>query len=171
MVDTVVRGAHRVTKGQTGVDMTAERLAQVDAEINALLKALSEEGHIDVQFQQLLALQDDSDPEFVRTVMSMFFEDSQALLEQIHGLLTAQSVDFRTADQVVHQLKGSSASFGAYSVTQACLQLRQAVQAMQTEAALSLLKAVVDARSTLQERLQRFAELDALRLQIKAGSA
>ena len=48
--------------------------AALDAEIQALLGQLKAEGHIDDQFQQLLLLQDDSDPDFVRSVMLLFFE-------------------------------------------------------------------------------------------------
>ena len=47
-------------------------VAAVDAEMQALLGALKAEGHIDSQFEQLLQLQDDSDPDFVQSVMDLF---------------------------------------------------------------------------------------------------
>jgi hypothetical protein len=46
----------------------------VDDQVAALLDALRREGHIDEQFDQLLALQDDSDPDFVQTLMQIFFQ-------------------------------------------------------------------------------------------------
>ena len=45
-----------------------------DNEIAVLLAGLKGEGHIDDQFEQLLSLQDESDPDFVRSVMQLFFE-------------------------------------------------------------------------------------------------
>jgi hypothetical protein len=44
------------------------------ADMTALLRTLHSEGHIDDQFEQLLMLQDESDPDFVRSVMELFFE-------------------------------------------------------------------------------------------------
>lgn len=52
----------------------ASSSSDVDAEIQAVLGQLKAEGHIDDQFQQLLLLQDESDPDFVRSVMQLFFE-------------------------------------------------------------------------------------------------
>jgi hypothetical protein len=48
--------------------------AELDAQIRALLGNLKAEGHIDDQFEQLLLLQDDSDPDFVQSVMQLFFQ-------------------------------------------------------------------------------------------------
>lgn len=46
----------------------------MDERIADALKSLKSEGHIDDQFEQLLLLQDDSDPDFVKSVMQLFFE-------------------------------------------------------------------------------------------------
>ncbi|KAL8490718.1 hypothetical protein ACS0TY_022642 [Phlomoides rotata] len=45
--------------------------------------ALFREGFLDSQFNQLQQLQDESNPDFVLEVVSLFFEDSQRLLNDL----------------------------------------------------------------------------------------
>jgi histidine-containing phosphotransfer protein len=40
-------------------------------------------GFLDAQFQQLQLLQDESNPDFVAEVVSLFFEDSERLLSDL----------------------------------------------------------------------------------------
>lgn len=49
-------------------------IAAIDSKIQTLLLTLKSQGHIDGQFEQLLLLQDDSEPDFVRSVMELFFQ-------------------------------------------------------------------------------------------------
>ncbi|CAL5425313.1 unnamed protein product [Camellia sinensis] len=67
-----------------------------------------EKGFLDDQFTQLQKLQDDSNPEFVVEVVSLFFEDSQKLLNNLASALQQQIVDYKQVDAHVHQFKGSS---------------------------------------------------------------
>ncbi|CAN1302352.1 Histidine-containing phosphotransfer protein 1 [Linum perenne] len=54
-------------------------------------------------------LQDESNPDFVVEVVSLFFEDSDWLLDDLTKALDPQQgVDFKKVDAHVHQLKGSS---------------------------------------------------------------
>lgn len=46
----------------------------IDGAMSSLLREMHAEGHIDNQFEQLLMLQDDSEPDFVRSVMELFFQ-------------------------------------------------------------------------------------------------
>ena len=75
-------------------------------------------------------------------------------------MLAQSPVDYAGIDSAVHQLKGSSASFGAHNVTNLCMQLRHAVQAQQPAEAAQLVQQLLDARQVLHERLSRFAELE-----------
>ena len=76
-------------------------------------------------------------------------------------MLSQPAVDFTAVDAAVHQLKGSSASFGAHNITSMCMQLRQAVQQQQTQHALHLVQQLASARMILQEKLTRYIELEA----------
>ncbi|XP_064947283.1 histidine-containing phosphotransfer protein 1-like isoform X2 [Musa acuminata AAA Group] len=72
--------------------------------------ALFREGFLDNQYTQLQQLQDESNPEFVLEVVTLFFEDSEKLLDELSRTLDQQVVDYKKVDAHVHQLKGSSAS-------------------------------------------------------------
>ncbi|CAN1854111.1 Histidine-containing phosphotransfer protein 1 [Linum perenne] len=74
-------------------------------------RSLFTEGFLDSQFAQLQLLQDESNPDFVVEVVSLFFEDSDRLLDDLTKALDPQQgVDFKKVDAHVHQLKGSSSS-------------------------------------------------------------
>lgn len=47
---------------------------EIDGAMSSLLREMHAEGHIDNQFEQLLMLQDESEPDFVRSVMELFFQ-------------------------------------------------------------------------------------------------
>lgn len=87
-------------------------------------------------------------------------QDSVVALERIHGMLNQPTPDFVLIDQTVHQLKGSSASFGAACITRLCMHLREACQQANRDAALQLIRALADARTMLEQRLLAFSELD-----------
>ena len=95
----------------------------LDERLERLLAQLSSEGLLDDQFTQLLQLQDDSNPQFIEEVISLYFEDSASKLEKLAAKLSVQQPDYEEVDQIVHQLKGSSASFGASAVAQLCVQV------------------------------------------------
>ncbi|XP_019419340.1 PREDICTED: histidine-containing phosphotransfer protein 1 isoform X2 [Lupinus angustifolius] len=72
-------------------------------------KSLFTEGFLDGQFLQLQQLQDENNPDFVVEVVSLFFEDSERLLDDLTFALDQKGcVDFKKVDAHVHQLKGSS---------------------------------------------------------------
>ncbi|KAK9791855.1 hypothetical protein WJX73_005155 [Symbiochloris irregularis] len=95
----------------------------------ALLQQLTAEGLLDDQFTQLLQLQDESSPEFIDEVITLFIDDTTSKMQKLEGLLAQPQANFAEVDPVVHQLKGSSASFGAAAITQLTVQLREACQA------------------------------------------
>jgi histidine-containing phosphotransfer peotein len=75
-------------------------------------------------------------------------------------MLTQREVDYVAVDQVVHQLKGSSASFGARNFTDVCMQLRHAVQSKQGDTARLLVQQLMNVRQVLLEKLTDFCQLD-----------
>lgn len=70
------------------------------------------------------AAQDASNPDFVAEVVELYFEDSAGKVEKLAAKLAAPAPDFNEVDQLVHQFKGSSASFGAQAIAALCVQAR-----------------------------------------------
>ena len=68
-------------------------------------------------------MQDESNPDFVAEVVELYFEDSAGKLDKLEGKLAAPTPDFNDIDQLVHQFKGSSASFGAQKLAALCVQV------------------------------------------------
>lgn len=69
-------------------------------------------------------LQDESNPDFVAEVVELYFEDSAGKLDKLEAKLAAPTPDFNDIDQLVHQFKGSSASFGAQKLAALCVQVK-----------------------------------------------
>ncbi|XP_040868838.1 histidine-containing phosphotransfer protein 1 [Glycine max] len=90
-------------------------------------------GFLDDQFNQLQKLQDESSPYFVMEVMTMFFGDSEKLLNRIALALEQKPVDFKSVDSNVHQFKGSSASVGVARVKDVCTNFRNICEAQNLE--------------------------------------
>lgn len=121
------------------------------------------EGLLDDQFTQLQLLQDDNNPEFVSEVVTLFFDDSEKLLEQLSESLEADPIDYKKVDAHVHQFKGSSSSIGAQRVKSACITFRSCCEDESKEGCLQaltqvkqefyLVKAKLEAMLVLEQRL------------------
>jgi histidine-containing phosphotransfer protein len=83
-------------------------LVQKQKSLQDYTKSLFLEGILDSQFLQLQQLQDESNPDFVSQVVTLFFQDSDRILNDLSLSLDQQVVDFKKVDPHVHQLKGSS---------------------------------------------------------------
>ncbi|CAH2053111.1 unnamed protein product [Thlaspi arvense] len=89
-------------------------LVQMQKNLQDYTKSLFLEGILDSQFLQLQQLQDESNPDFVSQVVSLFFQDSDRILNDLSLSLDQQVVDFKKVDPHVHQLKGSSSRCHRY---------------------------------------------------------
>ncbi|KAL5995078.1 peroxiredoxin type-2 [Asimina triloba] len=89
-------------------------VAQLQRCLVDLTSSLFSEGFLDDQFTQLQMLQDESNPDFVFEVVTLFFDDSERLLNELTKVLELQPVDFKKVDAHVHQLKGSSSRSGVW---------------------------------------------------------
>ncbi|XP_074563997.1 histidine-containing phosphotransfer protein 1-like isoform X2 [Curcuma longa] len=106
------------------------------------ISALFHEGFLDNQFTQLQQLQDESNPEFVLEVATLFFDDSEKLLNELSRTLDQQVVDFKKVDAHVHQLKGSSSSIGAQRVKNVCIAFRDICEETDTAGCFRCLQQV-----------------------------
>ncbi|CAJ2653364.1 unnamed protein product [Trifolium pratense] len=68
--------------------------------------SLFQEGFLDNQFNQLEQLQDESNPDFVVEVVTLFFDDAERILNELTTSLGQEKIDFKRLDAHVHQLKG-----------------------------------------------------------------
>ncbi|KAK3025270.1 hypothetical protein RJ639_044072 [Escallonia herrerae] len=118
------------------------------------------EGFLDEQFTQLQQLQDESNPDFVVEVVSLFFEDTEKLLNDLTRALDQQSVDFKKVDAHVHQLKGSSSSIGAQRVRNACIAFRNFCEEQNTDACSKCLLQVKQEYSLVKNKLDTLFRLE-----------
>ncbi|KAL0457341.1 UNVERIFIED_CONTAM: Histidine-containing phosphotransfer protein 1 [Sesamum latifolium] len=122
--------------------------------------SLFDEGFLDEQFIQLQQLQDESNPGFVVEVVSLFFEDSERLLNDLSKALDQENVDFRKIDAHVHQLKGSSSSIGAQRVRNACIAFRNFCNEQNIEACLKCLQNVRQEYLLVKTKLETLLRLE-----------
>ncbi|XP_042491394.1 histidine-containing phosphotransfer protein 1-like [Macadamia integrifolia] len=124
------------------------------------IASLFREGFLDDQFTQLQQLQDESNPDFVVEVVSLFFEDSERLLNDLGRALDQQIVDFKKVDAHVHQLKGSSSSIGAQRVKNACISFRNFCEIQNTEGCLRCLQQVKQEYFLVKNKLESLFRLE-----------
>eukprot|EP00955_Chlamydomonas_euryale_P045723 353222-Chlamydomonas_euryale.AAC.16 len=77
----------------------------IEQHIDQLVQTLQSEGILDEQFEQLMSLQDETNPNFVAEVVQLYFEDSARKIDKIEQMLSTSSPDFEELDQLVHQFK------------------------------------------------------------------
>ncbi|XP_061367951.1 histidine-containing phosphotransfer protein 1-like [Gastrolobium bilobum] len=124
------------------------------------IKSLFMEGFLDGQFLQLQQLQDENNPEFVFEVASLFFEDSERLLNDLTFALDQKSIDFKKVDAHVHQLKGSSSSIGAQRVKNSCIAFRNFCEEQNIDACLRCLQQVKQEYCHVKNKLETLLRLE-----------
>lgn len=122
--------------------------------------SLFQEGFVDEQFTQLQQLQDESNPDFVSEVVSLFFEDSEKLLGDLSKTLNQEPVDFKRVDGCVHQFKGSSSSIGARRVMTTCITFRGFCQDKNKEGCLYCLQQMKQECYLVQNKLETLFQLE-----------
>ncbi|XP_031255442.1 histidine-containing phosphotransfer protein 1-like [Pistacia vera] len=122
--------------------------------------SLFNEGILDDQFTQLQQLQDESNPDFVVEVVSLFFKDSERLFDELAKTLDQQNVDFNRLDAHVHQLKGSSSSIGAQRVQKVCILFRNYCEVRNIEECLKCLQQLKREYYFVKNKLETLFKLE-----------
>ncbi|KAE8076901.1 hypothetical protein FH972_015522 [Carpinus fangiana] len=135
-------------------------VGQMQRRLAEYTKSLFMEGILDAQFLQLQQLQDESNPDFVVEVVTLFFDDSEKLLNDIARALDQQCVDFKKIDAHVHQLKGSSSSVGAQRVKNACVAFRNFCEEQNAEGSLRCLQQVKQEYNLVKNKLETLFRLE-----------
>ncbi|KAL3349498.1 hypothetical protein AABB24_022558 [Solanum stoloniferum] len=112
------------------------------------------------EFIQLQQLQDESNPDFVVEVVSLFFEDSERLLNELAKTLNQTNVDFKKLDAHVHQLKGSSSSIGAQRVQRVCISFRNYCDDRNVEGCLKCLQQIKIEYTVVKNKLETLFKLE-----------
>ncbi|XP_028126924.1 histidine-containing phosphotransfer protein 1-like [Camellia sinensis] len=127
---------------------------------DGLVFLVCEKGFLDDQFTQLQKLQDDSNPEFVVEVVSLFFEDSQRLLNNLASALQQQIVDYKQVDAHVHQFKGSSSSIGAQRVKNVCVGFRNCCEEKNLDGCVRFLQLLEHEYTLVKSKLETLFGLE-----------
>ncbi|KAF8017938.1 hypothetical protein BT93_H2986 [Corymbia citriodora subsp. variegata] len=135
-------------------------VAQLKRQLFEYTTLLFHEGFLDEQFTQLQQLQDENNPDFVVEVVSLFFDDSERLLNELAKALDQQNTDFKKVDAHVHQLKGSSSSIGAQRVQRVCITFRNYCQDKNVEGCLKCLQQVKHEYSLVKNKLETLFTLE-----------
>lgn len=125
-----------------------------------LLDGMLSEGYLDDQFSQLQMLQDESSPDFVEEVVTLFFDDTEKLLENLTESLKTDPVDFKVVDGHVHQFKGSSSSIGAQRVKNVCVAFRHCCDAEDKKGCVDHLAKVKEEFNDVRSKLRKMLELE-----------
>ncbi|XP_021894194.1 histidine-containing phosphotransfer protein 1-like [Carica papaya] len=135
-------------------------VSQLQTQLVDYTASLFHEGFLDEQFNQLQQLQDESNPNFVVEVVSLFFEDSERLLNELTKALSQENIDFKKVDAHVHQLKGSSSSIGAQRVQKVCISFRGNCEDQNVEGCIKCLQQVKHEYSLVKNKLETLFKLE-----------
>lgn len=123
-------------------------------------KSLFMEGVLDNQFLQLQQLQDESNPDFVVEVVSLFFDDSDRLINDLTRALDQPNIDFKMVDSHVHQLKGSSSSIGAERIKNVCIAFRNFCEEQNVEGCMRCLQQVKQEYCLVKNKLETLFRME-----------
>ncbi|XP_061349487.1 histidine-containing phosphotransfer protein 1-like [Gastrolobium bilobum] len=135
-------------------------LVQLQRQLFDYTASLFQEGFLDDQFNQLQQLQDESNPDFVVEVVTLFFEDAERLLNELTKALGQANIDFKRLDAHVHQLKGSSSSIGAQRVHTVCISFRNSCEEQNVEGCLKSLQQVKVEYSLVKSKLETLFKME-----------
>ncbi|KAG0487533.1 hypothetical protein HPP92_009628 [Vanilla planifolia] len=138
-----------------------------DDDIFRLLAFLFHQGVLDEQFMQLHQLQDESSPNFVSEVISIYFRESEKLLRNLRALLADQEcTDYRKLGCHLNHLVGSSSSIGANRVRNVCVAFRAASERYNRPGCLRSLAVLEHEYCFLKNKLHELFQMEQQRVMV-----
>lgn len=157
------RGIFIVVRPRVLSRKTAAAAAAMAAVLEKRIEMLQSElygiGILDEQFAQLQLLEDESNPNFVSEMVTLYFEDTGVKLERLGVLIKEDNVNLSELDSIFHQLKGSSSSVGAQAMAAACADCREYCQRQDKDSVLPAYERMLAAFNELKERLMELLDL------------
>ncbi|KAL9235825.1 hypothetical protein vseg_010559 [Gypsophila vaccaria] len=124
------------------------------------MTSLYREGYLDDQFTQLQKLADESSPDFVYEVVTLFFQDSEKLILNLSIALEQPVVEFNQVSNHAHQFKGSSSSIGANKVKNVCVMFRGYCEEKNRDACLTCLQNLRQEYIALKKKFEYLFKLE-----------
>ncbi|XP_051116137.1 histidine-containing phosphotransfer protein 4-like [Andrographis paniculata] len=122
-------------------------------------QSLFDQGYLDEQFVQLEELQDDTNPNFVEEVVTLYYQDSARLIGIIEQALEKNPLDFAKLDSHMQQFKGSTSSIGAKRVKEECTHFRQHCEAANAQGCRRTFHKLKKQYTTLKNKLQVYFQI------------
>ncbi|KAI3766527.1 hypothetical protein L2E82_16591 [Cichorium intybus] len=122
-------------------------------------KSFFDQGYLDEQFVQLEELQDNSNPNFVEEVVTLFYRDSARLLYNLDQALEKRPLDFNKLDSLMHQFKGSCSSIGAKKVKIECTNFKAYCNARNAEGCKRTFHHAKREYTTLKKKLESYFQM------------
>ncbi|KAG6429963.1 hypothetical protein SASPL_108020 [Salvia splendens] len=135
------------------------------ADMNRLLAILFHQGVLDEQFLQLQHLQDESSPNFVSEVVTIYFHESEKLLRNLRALLVDKELsDYKKMGIHLNQLMGSSSSIGAQRLRNVCIAFRAASELNNRPGCLRALELLEYEYCYLKNKLHEYFQIEQQRM-------
>ncbi|KAL9251839.1 hypothetical protein AKJ16_DCAP12875 [Drosera capensis] len=132
---------------------------QLPREVALMRQSLFDQGYVDEQFVQLEELQDETNPNFVEEVATLFYKDSARLLANIDQAMDRTPLDFTKLENYMQQFKGSCSSIGAKKVKHECTQFREYCRAGSTDGCMRTFQQMKREYSALRKKLETYFQL------------
>ncbi|XP_022754610.1 histidine-containing phosphotransfer protein 4-like [Durio zibethinus] len=134
-------------------------MKRLQHQVACMRRSFFDQGYLDEQFIQLEELQDDSNPNFVQEIVTLFYTDSARLIQNIEQALNSKTIDYRKLDDYMHQFKGSSSSIGAKKVIDDCTVFKEFCSVENADGCIRTFQQVKQEYAILRRKLEVYFQI------------
>ncbi|KAM7259639.1 hypothetical protein ACFE04_015380 [Oxalis oulophora] len=124
------------------------------------VRRLFMDGTLDGQFCNIQGLNDMETPNFSKELVSVFFDDSEQVLNDLASALNQPNVDFKNLNVLVHKFIGSSCSVGARRITNACIGFRDYSEQQDVSGCMESLQQVKHEFNRVKAKIEALFEME-----------